>query len=352
MSIMPEYVLQQVLVRGLRAIRKDERIIGALFRNLQQSELQALVRFFQDNSIDLSLNYPDQNLKLPAIVILLKGEAESDAFLGDLMQSYTSLRELGTPYHIEEVAGDATIVGRGTTARATAPNLRTQMSAITAAAGTASTVEVPAGLFTLFDPFEEETFVTILEGTGAGQTRQVVSVDPGSDGANAVLTVTPTWTPPDATSVIKFVSDPSDISGEPPKLFKAGDVVDRIGAHYKANYQIICLGPNPEVTIYLYNIVKSMIFLNMQFLVTNGFLNPKMSGSDFMPRAEYLPDLAYNRSLLLEFDYSFDVYIPSDDTILDQLVVSVTVHDPDVEDGEDLERIALETTIDLDASAP
>jgi len=156
---------------------------------------------------------------------------------------------------------------------------------------------------------------------------------------------------------------PTEGVGEPSKVFEPSDLVSRHGSIYKANYQLLILGPNQEVAIYLYNAVKAIMFINDHFLLTQGFMNLVMRGSDFMPRSEYFPELAYQRAMDLEFDYPFDLYLPNEiaeamiyaestggvdrTQLLDKLRVSVTVHDPDVSDVRDTERIASETTLDL-----
>jgi hypothetical protein len=353
MSIVPEYILQQTLVRGLRAVREDGRIIDALFRNLRQDDLQSLRVFFREQTIDIAINYPDADLKLPAIVILLKAENESTAFLGNMMQAPSLVQRTGLPFNKDELAGDRTQVGAGTTSHVHDPNLRVLMTAVTAASGGTSSVSVPASaLPLLFDPFEETAILRILEGTGAGQSdRQVVSVTPSAVGGDTVIEVTPAWdTQPDNTSVVRIHTDQENegYTGEPARIFSSTDVVERVGAHYNVQYQLLILAPNPELTVFLYNVVKAIMFINTDFLVKQGFLNLQISGSDFLPRSEFLPDLAYQRAMTLNFDYSFDLYqLASENVLLDKLRVSLTVHNPDVSNVSQVERIALETEIDL-----
>ena len=346
MSIVPEYIIQQMLVRGLRAFREDGRLVDALFRNLQQDDLSGLRTFFRENSIDIALNYPDSDLKLPAIVVLLKTEAESDAFLGNLLQPSESVDNMGMPFQ----SGDGN--GAGSTSRVTTVGVRILADSMVATGGSQNTITVPGDQLYLFDPFEEDAFVRILSGIGEGQERQILSVSPVT-AADTIITVVPNWnTIPDDTSDIQIHAQPSaDGTGEPSKIFQSTDIVSRIGAHYQVTYQLLILGSKPEIVIYLYNIVRAIVFLNMDFLIQQGFLNVKMSGSDFLPRADYLPDLAYQRTLNLDFGYSFDVYAASSDTLFDKLRVSLTVSDPDVSipsgQGGVAERVVLETELDL-----
>jgi hypothetical protein len=108
MSIIPELVLQQMLVQGIRAFREDERLLRMLFRNFTLEEVEGIQKFFRDDSIDISLNYPDADLKLPAIVILMKNESESQAFLRDYQQSTSDWMEGSLPLPKAELLGDQT----------------------------------------------------------------------------------------------------------------------------------------------------------------------------------------------------------------------------------------------------
>lgn len=350
MSVIPEYIIQQVLVKGLRAIRDDGRIVDMLFRNLRQDDLQAVRTFLQESSVDISLNYPDQDMKLPGIVILLKSETEGQTFLGNLLQSHESIRETGHPFPIEELAGDATVLGRGTVSNI-GGGYRIYLDPTTATKGEEDSVYIPEGIINIVDPIEEEVFVTILEGTGAGQTRQVVLIDPIGQGFDTKITITPIWdTNPDATSVIQIhtASDQPGHTGEPSKIFTSDDVIERRGAHYKAIYELLVVGPNPESTIFLYSVVKAILKLNEHFMIKQGFMNLSLMGTDLTPRTEYYPDLAYQRSLSLSFEYSFDVYERASETsLINKLRVVVSTHHPDDLNPEDIAKAVSDTTIDL-----
>lgn len=350
MSIIPEYIIQQVLVKGLRAIRDDGRIVDMLFRNLRQDDLQAVRTFLQESSVDISLNYPDQELKLPAIVILLKSEQEGQTFLGNLLQGHESIRDTGHPFPMEELSGDATVLGRGTVSNI-GGGYRTYLDPMTATRGEEDSVYIPEGIINIIDPFEEEVFVTILEGTGAGQTRQIVLTDPVGEGFDTRITITPIWdTIPDGTSVIRIhtASDQPGYTGEPSKIFTSQDVIERRGAQYRAIYDLLVVGPNPESTIFLYSFVKSILILNEPFMIKQGFMNLSLSGTDLTPRTEYYPDLAYQRSLSLAFEYSFDVYERASETsLINKLRVVVGTHHPDDLSPEDIAKTVSDTTIDL-----
>lgn len=349
MSIVPEYILQHVLVKGFRAIRDDGRIVDMLFRNLRQTDLEKLRTFFQESTIDISLNYPDQDLHLPSIVILLKSEAENQAFLGNVMEGPQMVRDQGRPFPKDELLGDATVLGAGSVAT-TGGGYRIYLQPTRATKGEDAAVYLSEGLIKIVDPFEEDVFVTILEGTGAGQTRQILMIDPVGQGFDSKITVTPAWdVNPDDTSVVmvRTAADQPGVTGEPSKLFSSSDVIERRGVIYQATYDLLIVGPNPETTVFLYSLVKAIIFLNEGFLVRQGFMNIAMSGTDFTPRTEFYPDLAYQRALTLSFSYSFDVYEKTSGILIDKIKVALAVHDPNVEEVEDPGRTVIETTLDL-----
>jgi hypothetical protein len=307
MSLIPEYIIQRVLVQGISQLRKDRKLLDVLFRNIHQDDLQQIWQFVRDNHIDISINYPDEELKVPSLAIILRSESEAETFLGDLLQPPEVVTE-AVPFRIPDAAGSLTQSSQ------VAP--RVLMSEEDATGGSSSTLTVLSSVLPLFDPFEETAWVVLTEGLGAGQRRQLVSVSPVA-GADTILTVTPAWeTTPDATTKFMVVGAGSEFVGQPSKIFDPGDVVERLGAHYQAQYQIMITAQAPELVVYLYMIVKAIMLLNSSFLIRNGFLNLKMSGTDYMARTEYLPTNAYQRSLMLEFTYSFDVYAISDSKLL------------------------------------
>src|SRR5678810_90484 len=83
--ILAEFILQTVLVRGFRTVRQDSRFLDQLFRNLSQEDAQQMRDLIRNKAIDLCINYPRTQLKVPAIVILLKAETEQQAYLADSM---------------------------------------------------------------------------------------------------------------------------------------------------------------------------------------------------------------------------------------------------------------------------
>jgi len=342
----PEFIIQQAVVRGFRRFREDQRYVDTLFHNLHQRDLEALRKFFRNDTVDFSINYPEQDLKLPALVLLMKNENESQAFLGNLMQDELGIKTMGEPFPADELSGSATVLGAGS-ASPTGLGRALQLQPTTVIEAGANYVYLPAGTFRIFDPFEEDTTIVVLEGTGAGQERQVISIEPRSTGV--LLTVAPNWdTTPNTSSVVKLVgpNDGDSVLGEPSKLFTTSDSLERRGSLYKASYHLMVLSPASILTVCLYSAVKAMLFMEDQFLIKQGVMNLQISGTDFVPRAEFLPANCFQRIMSLEFDYSFDVIVPNEEPAASQLQVVVSTQDP-VGDPNGLESVGLSTIIDL-----
>jgi len=347
MSILPEMIIQHTLIRGIRAFREDQKLIDMLFRNVDQATLQLIRQFLRDNSVEICLNYPDQDLKIPSIVILLKSEAEHQPFLGDLQQPADDLLFLGNAFPADELQGDQTVVGAGTTGP-TAYSHELLLQPTQATGGTSTTIIAPEGSINLIDPYEVEAWVVVMEGTAAGDRRKVSSIIP-AEGTGVTIEVEEAFsTVPDATSIFKIVgpNDAVGLTGEPSKLYKTTDRVERFGTIFKATYQLDIHGPDQESTVYLYNITKAIFFAANTLMLKQGFLTfIRMAGTDMAPAVDYYPAMVYRRSLSLEFTYAFDVFKIAE--FVNHIQVALGVHTPDVSDVDGVEVEVSVTNIDL-----
>lgn len=300
MSLLPEFILQTTIVRGIQAFRKDHRFIDQLFRNLDQNSIQQMRTFLDTQAIDLAINYPRSTLKVPAIVILLKSETESQAYLGDSMG-------LSQPEEFSYDGGiDDQLLGGVASVTSLSGEGQAVFGPITALNGTNNTIKIDHSGFDI-DQFVGHNYtLRIVGGKGQGQIRKIT--------ANSVDTVmiTPNWlTIPDNTSIFEVRSDPDEVLGEPSKLYdkrNGSRFIERRGSLYNVNYQVQVIGSNSESTIFLYAILKAIFTLSRTFMEKHGIINLKMSGTDFLPRAEYAPDFAYMRALNMDFLIPFDVF--------------------------------------------
>lgn len=313
MSLIPEFIFQTTISRGIDLLRTDPRYIDQLFRNLSQGDQQQMRSFIQQHQIDLSINYPRSQLSVPAIVVLLKSDNESSqgAYLNDFM-GYDTPDEFSYDGPIEnEVLG-----GTASTTQIHGPG-EVIFGPSRVLSATNNTLSVTNGeIYTnQFTDGRVRNRIYIVAGTGKGQQREVVS------NSSSAIMVDSNWdTNPDNTSIFEIREPAREVLGEPSKLYDRRDpstVVERKGSLYTNKYQIQLVGGNQEQTIYLYAILKSIFTLSRVFMEGQGVINLRMSGSDFVNRPEYIPDFAYMRVLNVEFEHPFDVYEPAKGLIED-----------------------------------
>jgi hypothetical protein len=331
-----------------------------LFRNVNQVELEDIRLFFREESIDISINYPDKDLVIPSIVILLKNELAREDLLGDFQQGPSDWNQLGYPLPEAELLGDQTILGSGSrSTTAYAGNLL--MEPVTAIAVDSTSITAPEGTTTLIDPYEETAFVVTMEGTGAGQRRQVTSITPSLIGQGVDIEIATAWTTlPDTTTVFKIVGEPDPgiapdrqgatmrgYTGEPARMYSSGDMIERYGAIFESNYQLDIRAASPEGVIYLYNVVRALFYASRNYLIKQGFLNLGIAGSDIAPSTDYYPGLVYGRSLTVTFQNAFDVFLEIEEPLASTIQVALDVHHPDVLDPNDVTREVLQTEFDI-----
>ena len=85
MSIQPEVIIQKVLVEGIRELRDDEDKVRQIFRNSPQHFVDSFFDLISNTTIDITLSYPREDSQFPCIAIILRGEQESELFIGDIL---------------------------------------------------------------------------------------------------------------------------------------------------------------------------------------------------------------------------------------------------------------------------
>ncbi len=330
MSLMPEFIFRAVIARGMRLVRQDSRFLDQLFRNLDQQSSDAMRKFILEHRIWLDVNYPREDLKLPAIIILLKSEQEDTAYLGDNMgvdcvpdeMSYDSYSGSNLDI-LGGAASAASLSGQG--------KLKSGPHQVTAA--TNNTVAIADSIWEP-DQFRVGVhYIEIIGGLGVGQQRLI-----SANGKNTIM-ISKNWTTnPNSTSVFAVRAEAGEIIGEPSSVYtrEATARIERLGSIYRMNYQIQIITQNPELTIYLHAIVKSIFTLSRIFLEKQGIINMSLSATDFVPRTEYQPDHAYMRALDVAFLYPFDVFVEMEgladtfNTILED-ADNITLSDPETD---------------------
>ncbi len=100
--------------------------------------------------------------------------------------------------------------------------------------------------------------------------------------------------------------------GSPVRAYEANTGQLRVGANYDSQYQLDILAGNQEEVIYLYTVLKAILFAQLEFLEAQGIMSLKISGSDLAPRSELLPDECFTRSMTLQFTYPFSFIVEQD----------------------------------------
>lgn len=291
MSIIPEYILQSTIVRGITAFRNDPKLIDQLFRNLDQGNLLNVKRSIQKDPIDVCFGAQREALKLPSIVILLKSENEKSAFLGD---------ELGleTPetFEFPETFAGSTTSLSGYPALVFGP--------FAASGGTLNTLTTATKEWSIDQYTTKDYLVKIVSGTGVGQVRVI-----STNNQNTLLISKPWSVIPDITSLFDIRAPQSEVIGEPSALYSETDrFIRRAGTLNSAQYQIQVMAGSPEQVILLTILIKSIFLLSRMFTEGQGLIDLKMALTDLAPRSEHTPDFAYMRAINLEFSYHFDIF--------------------------------------------
>jgi hypothetical protein len=318
-------------------LREDTRFVDQLFNNNSQKDKARIRSFVKNNTFDLAINYPRTELALPAIVILLKNESESQAYLGDTM-GYELPEEMSYDDEIEDVLGGENTVS------SSVGNGGIVYGPFYILSATNNTIKVSDKTFVVDDFVGKAYTLRVVGGTGSGQVRNITA------NSNNSIMVASNWTVnPDNTSILEIHRPDPDIIGEPDKLYprrNAPKFLERKGSLYTNNYQLQVIAGSQEDTIYLYTIVKSIMTLSRTFLEKQGIINLKMSGSDFSNRPDYVPTVAYMRTLSMQFDAPFEVY-EQESEVATNFVISLY----DEEDTE-VSHIELDVSTEPTISGP
>ena len=87
MSILPEFIFQSIIYKGIRALRNDLTLIDQLLKNLPSQTVADVKKFISENPISIVMQYPKQDTALPIVAITLRSEKEDKAVLGDVLGS-------------------------------------------------------------------------------------------------------------------------------------------------------------------------------------------------------------------------------------------------------------------------
>jgi hypothetical protein len=301
-SAIPERLIQQALVSGLKAIKTNPKVLAAIFQNLTEPEFRRVGEFLTKTPINISINYPRQELKVPALCIMLKGEKESDPFMGDMMGSLSGFSPEAAMHYLDPspvphgLGGPYTKIGGPYT--------------VTSIEG--SSIEVSMEDF-------DEIFGTIqsvqelklygIAGPGKGKVYNVKEIEQGY----IELQEAPKFVLLKEGSVFDLRAGSASLQvGEPQKVYKEETSVTRFGAMYDTTYTIDVMAASAEEVSYLYYLVKAIVYFTRESLESQGLVNITLTGEDMLYRAEFAADEVFHRVLKLSFKNIFSILIEDD----------------------------------------
>lgn len=310
MSIVPELLLQRAIINGFSAIRKDPKIINMLFKNLPLAQQEAVKDFILNKTIDFSVNFPKGDIKVPAIVMLLKSENESQEFLGDMMGTPPNYDMPDQDMELDTLGGSgASISNAGGLPALVLGSLEVaEMStthSITFADTSAEAIQEVFSVKSNWSPMN----LHVVEGAGKGKVYPISLI------TSSQLDIEGTFELDlDSSSVvdIRYTETPEAAYGEPVRAYEENISQVRVGANYDSQYQLDILAGNQEEVIYLYTVLKAILFAQRKFLEAQGIMSCKISGSDLAPRSELLPDEFFTRSMTVQFTYPFSFIMEQD----------------------------------------
>lgn len=319
MSVIPEILLQRVIVEGYRALRKDPRLLDSIFRNLTQDQLAAVKEFILERSVHFSINYPRQDLKVPALVLVLKNESENVPFLGDSMATVMGPTDL----YNDTLGGHG---GSTSTLSGLPAKLAGPLEVLESDDATVTFADDEA-LSELLESPPPSALAYVVSGTGVGQVHPILRIRP--DALDIVGTFDPYL---DSTSRIDIRSaDASELPlGEPSRVYESGENRRNLrqrGAEYEVTYHLHVIAGGQDEVVFLYSAIKALLLSQRPLLESQGIIALRISGSDFAPRTEYLPSEVFQRMMVLTFTYPFSFVEELD--LPDKLVLNIIPDDPE-----------------------
>lgn len=303
MSVIPERVLQRTIVRGIRNLRQNPRLMAALFGHLSTPEFESIVDFITNTHPTMHINYPRAELSPPALILSLQTESEDISFLSDYMGTSPHYGMPDAQFQFDGAPNASSI----TTLSGLTPKLIDGIKVVSMS-GSRITVEADSNWLSFVqDPSVPlPALVNVVAGTGAGQ--QALMCKRGSN----TLDIEGTFVVQlDSTSILEIreASTTTLKEGEPSRQFSADVRLERSGEYFSTTYQLDVVAGSQEQVIYLYSIVKSIFYLTKRTeLEPQGIINLHLSGTDFSPRSDFLPDELFHRALIMTFTQPFSIY--------------------------------------------
>jgi len=328
MSNIPESTLQMAIVQGLRAIRQDPKVLGSVFKNEKASELDQIRNFFLTKSIEFSVNYPrGEELKIPAIILTMQSDVESDPVLGDFLGNYAP-QEMYADTLGGHGASISTISGLNTKIIGNIQVNYTEEDPLTGVNTLYWNSIFTPEILKVFAKAPSQSYtIHVINGYGAGQKHKVTRIRSNS------LDIAGSFSPQLDTSSyidIRKTIESEHSDGQASRLYTEDAPLVQKGSIYEARYALNVLGSNQSEVIFLYAAIKTILLSQRKYLEDQGLQGLTIQGAEFSPKGEYLPNVVYGRSVNLTFKYPFSYVeeLPTYSAIDFEVTTNHTMFDP------------------------
>ena len=282
MSNIPEITLQTAIVRGLRGLREDPKILDSVFKDQTQEVQTQIKKFFLTKSIDFSVNYPrGEELKVPAIVLTMMSDTESDPVIGDFLGS-------GSPQDMTVDtlgAHGASVSTRSNLNTKLISNIRVDRVEVNETTGVSTLywdrIYSPEIVNALAKALNTSYTVHVTNGYGAGQKHVISEI------TNNSLDIRGTFDPQlDSSSVIAIrrTDEAEHSDGQPSRVYPEESTNFACkGSIHEARYKLNILGGNSAEAIFLYSALKTILLSQRVYLEDQGLLGLTMQGAELAP---------------------------------------------------------------------
>lgn len=261
-----EEMLKTTVEQQLKRIKADTDIIDRVFRCNSQQGVDKFKKFIDANNIKVVVGYPREPAVLPCYSILLSGEDEQYAGLGETIDSdydEDSLKTVETTVKVLK-------------------NMDGQIY-----------VQLPNRAIDLIE-------YLIRRNDPEGDPSDIVDVMfVITDPAKGIVVIRSKEIQENDTLEVKY------------QYFEQN--ADCMGTMMTTSYRIECWSDNGDLTTYMYHVLKYILLSSRLALIQAGLMQPRLGGTDLEPVPEYFPSFVYRRALSLSimvdntFDELFDV---------------------------------------------
>lgn len=303
MSQVPQYQIKRAIVEGWQDYAMTPARIYQLFAELDRDAQEDIQRFVRTGEIKIDVGYPKGQVAVPSITIILSGDDETDAFLGNITRS-GGTPDSTPPEHSYDRGPVETTPGVASASGLAGPGRRI-VDPTRAIGGTRTTIQVAEDLWWPGQLQRNPAAVVgIIAGRGAGQIRPLKSHTAKE------LEVAIAWdVAPDVTTVFEVRDQAAAFAGEPALIYEAdsGSEYETLGTFDTTELQLQVLHTTPDMTAFIATLLKAILLEKRRVLGARGIHNMRVRRSDLTPRPEYVPDDAYLQSLNVSFRNMFEV---------------------------------------------